>query len=76
MFYPFFPAVVRCSTEQQKVDSSSLTCFFFISMSQVEVERRPWLYNDDYGQQVGGFVKEFENIAFLTVKVNLMFDNS
>lgn len=45
-------------------------------MSQVEVERRPWLYNNEYGQQVGGFVKEFDNIAFITVKVNLMSDNS
>lgn len=35
---------------------------------QVEVQRRPWLYNDADGQQVGGFVKEFDNIAFLTVK--------
>uniref|UniRef100_A0A665XAM0 Carboxypeptidase n=1 Tax=Echeneis naucrates TaxID=173247 RepID=A0A665XAM0_ECHNA len=35
---------------------------------QVEVQRRPWLYNDDDGKQVGGFVKEFDNIAFLTVK--------
>uniref|UniRef100_A0A3Q0S0Z6 Carboxypeptidase n=1 Tax=Amphilophus citrinellus TaxID=61819 RepID=A0A3Q0S0Z6_AMPCI len=35
---------------------------------QVEVQRRPWIYNDADGQQVGGFVKEFDNIAFLTVK--------
>uniref|UniRef100_A0A4W6FGV7 Carboxypeptidase n=1 Tax=Lates calcarifer TaxID=8187 RepID=A0A4W6FGV7_LATCA len=35
---------------------------------QVEVQRRPWLYNDEDGRQVGGFVKEFDNIAFLTVK--------
>ncbi|XP_034023271.1 lysosomal protective protein [Thalassophryne amazonica] len=35
---------------------------------QVVVMRRPWLYMDEEGQQVGGFVKEFENIAFLTVK--------
>ncbi|XP_040890602.1 lysosomal protective protein isoform X2 [Toxotes jaculatrix] len=35
---------------------------------QVEVQRRPWLYNDEGGRQVGGFVKEFDNIAFLTVK--------
>ncbi|XP_071349377.1 lysosomal protective protein [Trachinotus anak] len=35
---------------------------------QVEVQRRPWLYNDKDGRQVGGFVKEFDNIAFLTVK--------
>uniref|UniRef100_G3NFZ3 Carboxypeptidase n=1 Tax=Gasterosteus aculeatus aculeatus TaxID=481459 RepID=G3NFZ3_GASAC len=35
---------------------------------QVEVLRRPWLYVDEDGQQIGGFVKEFDNIAFLTVK--------
>uniref|UniRef100_A0A667YHR5 Carboxypeptidase n=1 Tax=Myripristis murdjan TaxID=586833 RepID=A0A667YHR5_9TELE len=35
---------------------------------QVEVKRRPWVYSDADGQQVGGFVKEFNNIAFLTVK--------
>ncbi|GAA6235362.1 lysosomal protective protein, partial [Lates japonicus] len=35
---------------------------------QVEVQRRPWLYNDEDGRQVGGFVKDFDNIAFLTVK--------
>ncbi|KAF7207458.1 lysosomal protective protein isoform X1 [Nothobranchius furzeri] len=35
---------------------------------QVEVQRRPWLYQDIDGEQVGGFVKEFDNIAFLTVK--------
>uniref|UniRef100_A0A3Q3WXQ8 Carboxypeptidase n=1 Tax=Mola mola TaxID=94237 RepID=A0A3Q3WXQ8_MOLML len=35
---------------------------------QVEVQRRPWLYEDEDGRQVGGFVKEFDNIAFLTVK--------
>ncbi|XP_029005681.1 lysosomal protective protein isoform X2 [Betta splendens] len=35
---------------------------------QVEVKRRPWIYEDVDGRQVGGFVKEFDNIAFLTVK--------
>ncbi|XP_078105659.1 lysosomal protective protein isoform X1 [Sander vitreus] len=35
---------------------------------QVAVQRRAWLYGDEDGQQVGGFVKEFDNIAFLTVK--------
>ncbi|XP_068171200.1 lysosomal protective protein [Antennarius striatus] len=35
---------------------------------QVEVQRRPWTYEDSDGRQVGGFVKEFDNIAFLTVK--------
>nr|XP_057911054.1 lysosomal protective protein isoform X1 [Doryrhamphus excisus] len=35
---------------------------------QVEVSRRPWLYKDQDGRQVGGFVKEFDHIAFLTVK--------
>lgn len=37
----------------------------------MEVQRRPWLYDNVDGRQVGGFVKEFDNIAFLTVKVNL-----
>lgn len=44
----------------------------FICASQVEVERHPWLYTDEYGQQVGGFIKEFVNIAFVTIKVNLV----
>ncbi|MBN3288531.1 PPGB protein, partial [Polyodon spathula] len=35
---------------------------------QVQVKRRTWLYNNGQNQQVGGFVKEFSNIAFLTVK--------
>lgn len=35
---------------------------------QVQVQRRTWLYDTADGKQVGGFVKEFENIAFLTVK--------
>ena len=39
-------------------------------MSQVLVQRRPWFYSDEDGRQVGGFVKEFNNMAFLTVKVN------
>lgn len=42
-------------------------------MSQVQVQRRPWIYEDVDGQQVGGFVKEFDNIVFLTVKVNATF---
>lgn len=33
--------------------------------------RRPWLYTDQGENQIGGFVKEFTNIAFLTVKVGL-----
>lgn len=37
---------------------------------QVQVSRRPWLYEGEDGRQVGGFVKEFNNLAFLTVKVN------
>lgn len=45
-------------------------CINLRCVSQVEVQRRPWLYNDEDGQQVGGFVKEFDNLAFLTVKVN------
>ncbi|XP_061544037.1 lysosomal protective protein isoform X1 [Phycodurus eques] len=35
---------------------------------QVEVSRRPWVYENEDGRQVGGFVKEFTNLAFLTVK--------
>ncbi|XP_039972248.1 lysosomal protective protein isoform X2 [Xiphias gladius] len=35
---------------------------------EVAVQRRPWHYNNEDGLQVGGFVKEFDNIAFLTVK--------
>ncbi|XP_071374654.1 lysosomal protective protein [Centroberyx affinis] len=43
--------------------------WFVESLDQeVEVKRRPWTYTDRDGQQVGGFVKEFNNIAFLTVK--------
>lgn len=33
--------------------------------------RRPWLYTENGENQIGGFVKEFTNIAFLTVKVGL-----
>ncbi|XP_066482554.1 lysosomal protective protein [Tiliqua scincoides] len=44
--------------------------WFVESLGQkVEVSRRPWTYSDENGQQqIGGFVKEFSNIAFLTVK--------
>ncbi|XP_036007614.1 lysosomal protective protein [Fundulus heteroclitus] len=35
---------------------------------QVEVQRRPWVYEGQDGRQIGGFVKEFNNISFLTVK--------
>lgn len=36
----------------------------------MEVQRRPWLVNyEDSGEQIGGFVKEFSNISFLTIKV-------
>lgn len=44
-----------------------------LPVSQVQVQRRPWIYEDVDGQQVGGFVKEFDNIVFLTVKVNAIF---
>ncbi|XP_034722299.1 ral GTPase-activating protein subunit beta-like [Etheostoma cragini] len=37
----------------------------------VAVQRRTWLYGDEDSQQVGGFVKEFDNIAFLTVKCDV-----
>ena len=33
------------------------------------MQRRPWIYYNGDSQQVGGFVKEFSNLAFLTVKV-------
>ncbi|KAM6457670.1 lysosomal protective protein isoform 1-T1 [Liasis olivaceus] len=44
--------------------------WFVESLQQkVEVARRPWIFTDEDGQeQIGGFVKEFTNIAFLTVK--------
>ncbi|XP_028855107.1 lysosomal protective protein [Denticeps clupeoides] len=35
---------------------------------QAQIKRRPWIYNNGDSQQVGGFVKEFDNLAFLTVK--------
>ncbi|XP_069099611.1 lysosomal protective protein-like [Pleurodeles waltl] len=35
---------------------------------KVQVNRRMWKYDDGNGLQVGGFVKEFPNISFLTVK--------
>lgn len=38
-------------------------------MWQVQVQRRTWIYFNGESQQVGGFVKEFSNLAFLTVKV-------
>ena len=34
-----------------------------------EVQWRPWLYNAGGEDQVAGFVKEYDNIAFVTVKV-------
>lgn len=38
----------------------------------MEVQRRPWFYEDEEeGPQVGGFVKDFDHISFLTVKVRL-----
>uniref|UniRef100_A0A674B6X8 Carboxypeptidase n=1 Tax=Salmo trutta TaxID=8032 RepID=A0A674B6X8_SALTR len=41
---------------------------WFVESLQQEVKRRPWLYYTGKSQQVGGFVKEFSNLAFLTVK--------
>lgn len=49
-----------------------VACVLTSGVSQVEVQRRPWVYEDENGRQVGGFVKEFDSIAFLTVKVNLL----
>ncbi|KAL8179801.1 UNVERIFIED_CONTAM: hypothetical protein K2H54_072969 [Gekko kuhli] len=44
--------------------------WFVNSLGQkVEVSRRPWIYSDESGQdQIGGFVKEFTGISFLTIK--------
>uniref|UniRef100_A0A8C1T7T7 Carboxypeptidase n=1 Tax=Cyprinus carpio TaxID=7962 RepID=A0A8C1T7T7_CYPCA len=43
--------------------------WFVESLQQeVQVQRRPWIYFNGETQQIGGFVKEFTNIAFLTVK--------
>nr|XP_034957815.1 serine carboxypeptidase-like 25 [Zootoca vivipara] len=40
-----------------------------VSAWQLQVARRPWIYTDENGQdQIGGFVKEYTNISFLTVK--------
>ncbi|XP_069507337.1 lysosomal protective protein isoform X2 [Ambystoma mexicanum] len=35
---------------------------------KVQVNRRVWKYDDGHGLQIGGFVKEFPNISFLTIK--------
>ncbi|XP_038605896.1 lysosomal protective protein [Tachyglossus aculeatus] len=43
--------------------------WFVDSLNQkVQVLRRPWLVADGTGEQVAGFVKEFANVAFLTIK--------
>uniref|UniRef100_A0A671SH43 Carboxypeptidase n=1 Tax=Sinocyclocheilus anshuiensis TaxID=1608454 RepID=A0A671SH43_9TELE len=43
--------------------------WFVESLQQeVQVQRRPWIYFNGETQQIGGFVKEFTHIAFLTVK--------
>ncbi|XP_058258734.1 lysosomal protective protein isoform X1 [Hemibagrus wyckioides] len=43
--------------------------WFVESLKQeVTVQRRPWLYYNGETQQIGGFVKEFTNLSFLTVK--------
>uniref|UniRef100_A0A8D0H220 Carboxypeptidase n=1 Tax=Sphenodon punctatus TaxID=8508 RepID=A0A8D0H220_SPHPU len=43
--------------------------WFVDSLRQkVQVQRRPWLYKVEGEEQIGGFVKEFTNIAFLTIK--------
>lgn len=56
--------IVSCVNQKSLNLQLYADCLF-----QVEVTRRPWTYVDTDGQQVGGFVKEFDNIAFLTVKV-------
>uniref|UniRef100_A0A8C1HH02 Carboxypeptidase n=1 Tax=Cyprinus carpio carpio TaxID=630221 RepID=A0A8C1HH02_CYPCA len=40
----------------------------YLKLLGVQVQRRPWIYFNGETQQIGGFVKEFTNIAFLTVK--------
>ncbi|XP_069807605.1 lysosomal protective protein-like [Dendropsophus ebraccatus] len=43
--------------------------WFVDSLQQkLQVQRRPWLYTDGGQQQIGGFVKEFSNLTFLTFK--------
>ncbi|XP_075033800.1 lysosomal protective protein [Mixophyes fleayi] len=43
--------------------------WFVDSLQQkLQVQRRPWLYTDGDQQQIGGFVKEFTNLTFLTIK--------
>ncbi|XP_063315230.1 lysosomal protective protein-like [Pelobates fuscus] len=43
--------------------------WFVDSLEQkLQVQRRPWMYNDGDQQQIGGFVKEFSNLTFLTIK--------
>ncbi|XP_053309046.1 lysosomal protective protein [Spea bombifrons] len=43
--------------------------WFVDSLGQkLQVQRRPWLYNEGDQQQIGGFVKEFSNLTFLTIK--------
>lgn len=43
----------------------------YVVLWQVTVQRRPWLYFNGETQQIGGFVKEFSNLTFLTVKVSI-----
>ncbi|XP_023652393.1 lysosomal protective protein isoform X2 [Paramormyrops kingsleyae] len=43
--------------------------WFVESLQQeVQVKRRPWLYYTGESMQVGGFIKEFSNLAFMTIK--------
>ncbi|XP_053545045.1 lysosomal protective protein [Bombina bombina] len=43
--------------------------WFVDSLDQkLQVHRRPWLYNEGEQHQIGGFVKEFTNLTFLTIK--------
>ncbi|MEE6520714.1 hypothetical protein FKM82_018640 [Ascaphus truei] len=43
--------------------------WFVDSLNQkLQVHRRPWLYNEGEQQQIGGYVKEFSNLTFLTIK--------
>ncbi|KAM4622784.1 lysosomal protective protein-like isoform 2-T2 [Discoglossus pictus] len=43
--------------------------WFVDSLDQkLQVHRRTWLYIEEGAQQIGGFVKEFTNLTFLTIK--------
>ena len=47
---------------------------WFVNSFQLEeeVQWRPWLYNPGSDDQIAGFVKEYDNMAFVTVKVSIL----